>query len=177
MGRSRYKFFSDENGPYFLTCTIINWLPLFGFPEIATIILDSLKFLIKNERIDLHGFVIMENHLHLVATSQDMSKEIGNFKSFTARSIIDFLEEYNYHQILAQLEFFKKRHKIDQRYQFWEEGSHPELIFNPEMLSQKLDYIHYNPVKKGYVDEPVHWRYSSYRNYLGQEGLLPIEII
>ena len=32
----------------------------------------------------------------------------------------------------------------------------------------------YNPVKRGYVDEPAHWRYSSARNYQGQAGLIPI---
>ena len=45
------------------------------------------------------------------------------------------------------------------------------------MLNQKLDYIHYNPVRCGYIDDPAHWRYSSYSNFLGQEGLLPIDIL
>jgi hypothetical protein len=39
------------------------------------------------------------------------------------------------------------------------------------MLRQKLDYIDYNPVKRGYVDEPVHWRYSSARTL---RGLMPV---
>ncbi len=42
------------------------------------------------------------------------------------------------------------------------------------MMRQKLDYIHYNPVRRGYVDDPVHWRYSSARNYAGLPGLLPV---
>ncbi len=45
------------------------------------------------------------------------------------------------------------------------------------MLWQKLDYIHNNPVKRGYIDDPPHWRYSSYRNYQDLPGLIPIEII
>jgi len=40
---------------------------------------------------------------------------------------------------------------------------------------QKIEYIHYNPVRRGYVDDPEHWRYSSYRQYLGKEGLVPLE--
>jgi len=44
MGRSRYKFIEGEV-PHFVTCTIINWLPLFASPSIVKIILDSLKFL------------------------------------------------------------------------------------------------------------------------------------
>ena len=43
------------------------------------------------------------------------------------------------------------------------------------MLVQKLEYIHGNPVRRGYVDDPVHWRYSSARNYAGLEGLIEVE--
>ncbi|MGH8554076.1 MAG: hypothetical protein ACREUD_00610 [Gammaproteobacteria bacterium] len=43
------------------------------------------------------------------------------------------------------------------------------------MMRQKLDDIHQNPVKRGYVDQPEHWRYSSARNYAGQEGLIEVE--
>ncbi len=68
----------------------------------------------------------------------------------------------------------KARHKIDRPYQVWQEGSQPKQIQNEGMMRQKLDYIHYNPVKRGYVDLPEHWRYSSARNYLGQPGLVPV---
>jgi putative transposase len=48
---------------------------------------------------------------------------------------------------------------------------------NEEMFRQKLDYIHNNPVRRGYVDDPAYWRYSSYRNYMGLSGLLEVELI
>jgi hypothetical protein len=54
------------------------------------------------------------------------------------------------------------------------DGSHPQLIDNREVLKQKLDYIHYNPVKRGYVDNPTDWRYSIARNYAGISGLIPV---
>ncbi|MGZ8182658.1 MAG: hypothetical protein ACXWT1_11900 [Methylobacter sp.] len=41
-------------------------------------------------------------------------------------------------------------------------------------MRQKLDYIHQNPVKRGYVDQSEHWRYSSARNYAGQAGLIEV---
>ena len=43
-----------------------------------------------------------------------------------------------------------------------------------EMMLQKLEYTHYNSVRRGYVDEPVHWRYSSARNYAGMPGLIDV---
>jgi putative transposase len=43
------------------------------------------------------------------------------------------------------------------------------------MMQQKIEYIHQNPVKRGYVDQAEHWRYSSARDYLGGRGLLPVD--
>ncbi len=44
------------------------------------------------------------------------------------------------------------------------------------MLRPKLDYIHDNPVRRGYVDELEHWRYSSARNYAGEPGLIEVTL-
>ncbi len=67
-----------------------------------------------------------------------------------------------------------QRSRPDRDYQCREEGSHPQLIPNEEVLRQKLDYIHENPVKRGYVDDPLHWRNSSARNYAGLPGVIPV---
>jgi len=48
-------------------------------------------------------------------------------------------------------------------------------MFSDVVMRQKLNYIHQNPVKRGYVDQEEHWRYSSARNYLGQAGLIEID--
>jgi putative transposase len=42
------------------------------------------------------------------------------------------------------------------------------------MMRQKIEYIHHNPIKRGYVDVVEHWRYSSARNYVGAEGLIEV---
>lgn len=175
MARSRYRVLGNQ--PHFITCTVVNWTPLFGQVEITQIILNSLNFLQTQQRLTLYAYVIMENHLHLIASAANLSKEIGNFKSFTARSIIDLLIQNQSNYLLHQLKFYKLKHKTDQDYQVWQEGFHPQAILNEEIFRQKLDYIHNNPVKRGYVDDQAHWRYSSYRNYIEQPGLLQVEMI
>ena len=175
MGRSRYQVLGNQ--PHFLTCTVVNWIPLFSRVELAQIILDSLNFLQRQQRLTLYAYVIMENHLHLIASAGSLSKEIGDFKSFTARSIINLLKKNNANYVLNQLEFYKLKHKARQEYQLWQEGFHPLVILDEEMFRQKLEYIHNNPVRRGYVDDPAHWRYSSYRNYIEQPGLVQVELI
>ncbi len=174
MTRSRYRIWEKEY-PYFLTCTVVAWLPVFTRPETAQIVLDSWRFLREHGRMRLYGYVILENHVHLIAAAADLSKEMKDFKSFTARQIIDLLESRHAKVLLDQLEWHKARHKVQSRYQLWQEGSHPQAIHDREMMLQKLEYIHNNPVKRGYVDEPTHWRYSSARNCAGLPGLIEVE--
>jgi len=44
-----------------------------------------------------------------------------------------------------------------------------------EIVFDSLKYIHHNPVKRGYIDEAKHWRYSSTKDYEGEKGLIDIE--
>ena len=127
-----------------------------------------------NEGLKVYAYVILENHLHLVLQSQQLDKDLARFKSYTARKLIRYLIAHNVKTILDQLAFYKKAHKGDRAYQFWQEGVHPELIQGIEMMQQKVEYIHSNPVKRGYVDDAEHWRYSSARDYADGKGLLEI---
>jgi len=49
------------------------------------------------------------------------------------------------------------------------------LAFNEGCLKIYIEYIHYNPVKRGYVDKPEHWRYSIDRDYIGLKGLVAVK--
>jgi REP element-mobilizing transposase RayT len=175
MGRSRYKF-GEAEYPHFLTCTVVGWLPVFTRPETVQILLDSWQFLQDQNRIVLLGYVVLENHVHFIASAEDLANEVGDFKSYTARRIIDYLSERHVRTLLDGLEHHKVRHKIDRQFQLWQEGSHPKIIETEAMMRQKLEYIHNNPVKRGYVDDPEHWRYSSARNYAGRESLVSVTV-
>jgi putative transposase len=176
MARSRYRIFDGDSGaPYFLTATVVNWLPLLNAPWTVDILLNSLRFLQAHGRVTLYAYVILENHLHLITAALDLAKEMGDFKSFTARQIIDCYRKQGAEDILAQLAWHKRLHKSDRQHQFWQEGSHPQRIVGIEMMQQKVTYIHNNPVKRGWIDDPIHWRYSSARNYAGLPGLLDVQ--
>jgi len=163
--RSRYAI--TEPGNYFLTATIVEWLPIFYGPEACSILVDSLDFCRKHKGLKLRAYVIMENHLHLIAEAEDLSTVMQSFKSFTAKRIVEYARSPNREWLHRQFLLYKKRYKEDSTYQVWQEGFHPQRIQGEAMLTQKMRYIHENPVRRGYVDLPEHWRYSSARNYLG----------
>ena len=69
----------------------------------------------------------------------------------------------------------KNTNNVD--WQFWRQDNHPIELFTNEIQTQKLDYIHQNPVVSGFTDRAEAWLYSSARDYAGEKGLLPILFI
>jgi REP element-mobilizing transposase RayT len=117
----------------------------------------------------------MSNHVHAAVSSPALTKTIGEFKSFTAKRVLRVLHADGARTLVWQLTRGaspKSPHRVRH---LWRPGSHPEQIISEDMMRQKLDYIHENPVRRGYVDDPLHWRYSSARNYAGLEGLIPVK--
>ncbi len=81
-----------------------------------------------------------------------------------------------YAYVILLLEFYKKKHKRDSQYQLWQEGFHPQQIMSDDMFRQKVKYIHYNPVKRGYVESPEYWYYSSAGDFLlNRSGIIQLD--
>lgn len=175
MTRTRYRFLGND-APYFLTMTIVNWLPVFTRPATVEVLFESWRYLAAQAQFRIHGYVILENHLHLIARSPNLDKDVQRFKSFTAKELIAVLESANAERLLAMLRLFKAGYKVESTYQVWQEGSQPKRIEDEVVMRQKLDYVHMNPVERGYVDRPEHWRWSSARNYLGEPGLIDVDV-
>ncbi len=173
MTRTRYRF-GDDHYAYFMTNTVVAWLPVFSKSDFADVVLESWRFLQREREIVILAFVILENHLHWIGVGPLLPKRVGEFKSFTATSIIKRMQEEGHETLLQELRFYKLRHKVDQTYQLWQEGSHPQIIESDDVMWQKVEYIHNNPVRRGYVDDPTHWRYSSAKSYAGQKGLIDV---
>ena len=175
MPRSSYKVFETDY-PYMVTCSTAGWLPMLSIPDAAQIILDSLKFLQNHRGLTLYAYVIMEDHLHLIAESCQLPKNMRTFKSYTARQIIDLLKKNRKSYYLEKMKQYKLPHHQDSEFQFWQEGYHPKQIIGDDIMIQKMEYIHNNPINMGYVDYPEDWKYSSASDYLGIKGLIPITL-
>jgi REP element-mobilizing transposase RayT len=155
MGRSRYKIYEPTH-PHFVTCTVLHWIPIFTRQQSVQILIDCIKFLQDKDALKVYAYVILENHMHMVVSSNDLHKTMQSFKHFTAKQILNMLKKENVKTILDQLSFYKKANHKEKTYQVWEEGYQPKLIQNDDMMKIKIDYIHQNPVKRGYVDEAKH---------------------
>ncbi len=176
--RSSYKFSEDATELYFVTLTIVEWIPIFAKQKYCEIIIENLEFYRKEQGIKVHFLVIMPDHIHLILSSENnLGSIIHNLKSYTAKEIIQNLKHDKRKWILNLLKYYKKQHKTGSNFQVWQEGSHPEMITSTPMLNQKISYIHFNPVKAGFVSSPEDWRYSSAGYYAGNQSIMEFDEI
>jgi len=158
--RSRYRV-NDFERAHFVTSTIVGWLPVFTTAACCDILVGSFDYCRRHKQLRLYAWVVMENHFHAIVAAESLSDVMADLKKFTARSLVEQLHSEGRHWLLGRLEELRQPHKTRSRYQVWQEGFHPQAILDDAMMVQKLDYIHHNPLRRGWVSAPEHWRYSS----------------
>jgi putative transposase len=152
--------------PQFFTATILNWKHLLKEDKYKQVIVESLQFLVKEKRVVVYAYVIMNNHLHIIwQMNNEHTREVvqHSFLSYTAKLLKGMLEKDN----PVFLEEFRVNAK-DRQYQIWERNALSVDLFTPTVFEQKLEYIHLNPVKKEYCIHPEEYRFSSARFYYDQ---------
>ena len=179
----KYKFHEKE-GAYFISFAVVNWIDVFTRMEYFNIITESLNYCRKNKGMLIFGYCIMPSHIHLIFRSADAkpSELMRDFKGFTSKRLLQAIKENKQESrrewMLEQFEASGKLKSNVKHYQFWQQDNHPIEIWSNHVFEQKLNYIHENPVKSGFVYASWDWKYSSARNYIeGQECILEIDVI
>ncbi len=76
--------------------------------------------------------------------------------------------------MLFQFNLRGKMNSRNSNYQFWTQSNHPVELQTNEMIDQRLNYIHENPVRACIVLESIHYNYSSAGDYADVPGLIPV---
>ncbi len=163
--RSRYQIHEPDR-PHFITSTIVGWLPVFTSPACCDILVGAFAYCREHKGLRLHGWVIMDTHFHAVVGAPELSAVLSDLKKFTARALIEQIGRERRAWLLALLKANRAAHKTRSVHQVWQEGFHPQAIQDDAMMRQKLEYLHNNPVRRGWVASPEHWRYSSAHEWL-----------
>jgi putative transposase len=171
---NRFQVNPEETTYYYTTCTIIDWLPVFQEDNYFMTVIDSLKYCQEHKGLFLLAYVIMPTHMHLVTSNDDwtcLSDIMRDFRRFTSRSIRNLLENDNRNVFL---DIFKKAaiNRPRQEFKIWSDDFHPVALKSEKWLKQKIDYIHNNPVRKGFVEAAEDWKYSSARNWLREDDTI-----
>ncbi len=165
----------DYNYPYFYTDTIFGFAHLLKNDHLKMVIIKSLQYLVQQNLVEVYGYVIMPNHIHLIWRILKMNGKESPVASFTKFTAHQFKKH-----LLAEspdlLEMYKSD-KEDRNYQFWKRDPLAILLSADEILLQKLDYIHDNPIKEKWKlsDYPENYEWSSANFY--QTGIDKFDIL
>ena len=157
------KFNHIDECPQFYTATILGWKKLLKPEKYKIIIIQSLQYLVQEKRVILYGYVIMDNHIHLIwepTKLYSLKHTQLSFMKFTAQKIKRDLE-INHPKVLSNFLVELK----DRTYQFWQRNPLCVDLYNIKISIEKLKYIHNNPVKAGLCKTPLEYKFSSAKFY------------
>jgi len=169
----------NQEVAHYLTFQIVYWIDLFSRQIYRDIVLESLRHCQKSKGLEIFAWVIMSNHIHMIARScnGDLSGIIRDFKKFTSKKIIESIQQGNESRKDWMLRLFahaaKKQNKNGE-YQVWTHENHAVELISNGFIDQKVDYIHQNPVRAGIVNRPEKYIYSSAVDYNDEKGLLDV---
>jgi REP element-mobilizing transposase RayT len=157
---------------YFVTTSAVKPAHLFRRDVIKWIIVDSLHHLRTTGKMKLFVFVIMPNHIHIVALfSEDhpLSDVMRDFKKLTARQIYHQFQAKGNSKVLEALR--REGESLKQEYKVWEDGYDARDVYSIEFLQQKMDYIHHNPCQPQWnlVKTLEEFLWSTARSYLSNQ--------
>jgi putative transposase len=145
-----HLFLTDYH--YFITAGTYGKRPYFDTDDRKELLFNTICESLKEYSSELNGWVILSNHYHIVVKLKDAFRLPELIRKIHSKSAV----------LLNKISDQQGR-KI--WYQYWDECIRDEKDFYA-----KLNYIHFNPVKHGYVDSPESYKFSSYNIYLEIEG-------
>lgn len=158
---------TQSNDLYYITLTVINWIDIFTRDEYKLIITNNLAHCQRNKGLRIFDYVLMSNHLHMIARADEkpLSEVLRDFKSYSAKqlykAILENPQESRKSWLLPLFEKAGRLNPANKEIQVWQNGNYPVQLYSPEMIKQKVNYIHQNPVRARIVAEPYHYLYSS----------------
>lgn len=176
----KYKFYNKE-GLYFISFATVYWIDVFTRELYFEEIVKSLDYCRKNKGMEIYCWCIMPSHVHLIFRAKDSNPGdiIRDFKKHTSKQIQGLIKENSGESrkewMLWMMERAGSKNSNIKNRQFWQQHNKPIELWSNEVIDQKVDYIHNNPLVSGFVYEPQHWKYSSAINYAGEKGILEID--
>jgi putative transposase len=143
----------QNDGAYFITPTVRSWYYIFDRHDRWDILAGSIRHCQKHKGLEVYAYVFMLNHLHMIVRSPDVAGFLRDFKHYTAYALQKNIAATEPNL----LDLFMENNKFS----LWKQDNKPIGIETEEFFLQKSAYICFNPVRKGYVERPEYWRWSS----------------
>ncbi|MHC4975389.1 MAG: REP-associated tyrosine transposase [Planctomycetota bacterium] len=173
--RKKLKRYEEPNHARFLTFSCYRRVRLFDDDAAKDTFAEQLDLTRARTHFRLIAWVVMPEHVHLLIVpdlpESPASKVLWHLKRGVAQSAI---QHWNNRSDLV----LKRITPLDGKPRFWQRGGgYDRNIYSNDELIEKIGYIHNNPVRRGLVEMPTEWKWSSARWYVGMESVLEIDSV
>ena len=153
---------SPDTPALYITSVARDRLPVFRTDTIKTVTCKALHEARTSGDFAIYAYVIMLDHLHAITDSVlKPSKIVQYINGIISRRIIDHLKQHGHNASLRKLQ--RESGTRGHKYSLWDHHSNIFQIFSEDMLMQKVNYIHQNPVRADLVERAEDYRWSSAR--------------
>lgn len=178
----KYKF-HNPSAVYFVSFATVYWIDVFTRQAYFNILEQSVAHCRKEKGMELYAYCFMPSHIHFIfrSSQEEPACLLRDFKKYTSKKVLEAIEENPQESrkewLLWMFEKAGKEKSNVSKYQFWQHHNKPIELWSTAVIKQKLDYIHNNPVKEGFVTQPTQWKYSSARNIAEEDPSFEIDSI
>ncbi len=167
--RKRCKRYNVPGHAHGLTFTCFRNRTFLRSDNVCQILVESIEKARATHAFDLWAWVIMPEHVHMLIHPRDeiytVSDILRSVKHPVAFKILRSLRAMQSSQLKDMRTGLKKP-----KYRLWQPGGgHDRNLTEPGAIYELVDYIHYNPVRRGLVEKPEDWPWSSARAWLLDE--------
>ena len=158
-----HRFLISQDSPaLYITIVTKNRLPVFKTDYLKQVLCQAIIEARLSAHFLLFAYVIMLDHLHLLTSRPSTTSELLRMlKGISARRVINYLRDNGYASSLAKLQHEERERNY--RHSLWQTEKNVLPVYSEGMFMEKVNYIHQNPVRAGFVQQAVDYRWSSAR--------------
>ena len=152
---------------HFITCSCYRRMPLLGTPEARDTFLKILSEVRDHYDFGIMGYVVMPEHIHLLISEPniaDASMAMKVLKQRTSRA----LHKRKRTASFGEPDFWEQP-ALNRHAHLWQPRYYDFNVWSEHKRNEKMNYMHLNPVKRGLVEAPNDWKWSTYRFYWNNE--------
>jgi putative transposase len=164
MTKGLHRYYGSQH-LHFITCSCYHRQPQLGTPERRDLFLQILEETRQKYRFVVHGYVIMPEHFHLLMTEPEVGDPSVVMKVLKER----FTRKLRTEGAPLIASFAMSGFWRPEPAPIWQKRFYDFNVWTEDKHIEKLRYMHRNPVKRGLVDRPEQWEWSSFRSYLSGE--------
>jgi putative transposase len=170
---------------YFLTLNVVDKIDVFVRPAYKQVIADALNHFIAIHEVVVYAWCLMSSHLHLMVKTKEGTGPAyfeRDFKKYTTPEIAKTIEmemDFRREWMMQRFEDFGKSLRRIEKLNLWQNCSSPLYIdcAQSQVLTDRIDHIHENPVRERIVELPEAYLFSSARDYAGIKGLVNVKVV